>query len=66
MNSASYNIYTLSGIQAYIKANLRLIFMQDNAPSHRSQLTARNLQIQQITYIKWPRYSLDLNLIEHV
>jgi hypothetical protein len=66
INSASYNTHVLSEIQAFMEANPGLIFMQDNAPSHRSQITARNLQIRQITYIKWPRYSPDLNLIEHV
>ena len=66
INSASYNIHILSKIQAYVKANLGLIFMQNNAPAHRSKLTQRNLQIRQIAYTKWPPYSSDLNLIEHV
>ena len=40
--------------------------MQDNAPSHRSYETRVNLHLRQIPYIKFPPYSPDLNLIEHV
>src|SRR2546429_2170681 len=42
------------------------IFMQDNAPSHRSYETKMNLLRRQIPFIKFPPYSPDLNLIEHV
>src|SRR6266536_2925714 len=40
--------------------------MQDNASSHRSRLTKRNLRRRRIPNIQFPRYSPDLNLIEHV
>jgi transposase len=40
--------------------------MQDNAPSHRFKMTARNLTLRDIRTIKWPAYSPHLNLIEHV
>jgi transposase len=66
INSERYDRYILSKIQEFMDENPGLIFMQDNAPSHRSQLTARNLRRRGITYIKQPRYSPDLNLIEHV
>jgi transposase len=64
--SASYNTHILSKVQEYMEQYPGLTFMQDNAPAHRSQITARNLQLRRIQYIKWPRYSPDLNLIEHV
>jgi hypothetical protein len=66
INSASYDLHILSRIQIFMEENPGLIFMQDNAPAHRSKLTARNLRRRQISYIKQPRYSPDLNLIEHV
>jgi len=66
INSESYDTHILSRVQAFMEENPGLIFMQDNAPSHWSQKTARNLQTRGIIYIKWPRYSPDLNLIEHV
>ena len=40
--------------------------MQDNAPSYCSYKIRTNLYLQQIPYIKFPPYSPDLNLIEHV
>ena len=49
-----------------MEANPGLIFMQDNAPSHRSAETMRNLRRRGISSIEWPPYSLDLNIIEHV
>ena len=39
--------------------------MHDNAACHRSRETQRNLQRRGIRIIRWPRYSPDLNLIEH-
>src|SRR5271165_2194899 len=66
INSVKYNQFFLSQIEEYMQAHPGLIFMQDNAPSHRSQLTLRNLDRRHIQAIKWPRYSADLNLIEHV
>jgi hypothetical protein len=62
MNCTTYNVHILSRVQAYMEAHLGLIFMQDNATSHRSQITTKNLQTRGIAYIKWPRYPLDLNL----
>jgi hypothetical protein len=54
INSDTYDLHILSQLQAYIEENPGLIFMQDNAPSHRSEKTKRNLQRQGITCIKWP------------
>ena len=44
----------------------RYRFWQDNASSHRSYETKINLLIRRIPTIRAPRYSPDLNLIEHV
>lgn len=46
--------------------NSNYIWMQDNASSHRSRLTQANLVRRAIRSIRWPRYSPDWNLIEHV
>lgn len=66
IDSAKYNQYILPDIQALVEAHPELTFMQDNAPSHRSRLTARNLARRGIRTRKWPPYSPDLNLIEDV
>jgi len=68
MKSSTYDIHILSMIEEFMHENLEkgYIFMQDNAPCHRSRETQQNLQIRNITSIHWPRYSPDLNLIEHV
>lgn len=66
IDSAKYNQYILPGVQALMEAHPELRFMQDNAPSHRSRLTARNLARRGIRTRKWPPYSPDLKLIEHV
>ena len=42
------------------------IFWQDNASSHRSYETKLNILLRRIPTIHAPRYSPDLNLIEHV
>ena len=66
MNSVKYDQYILPGIQALVETHPELTYIQDNAPSHRSQLTARNLVRRGIRTRKWPPCSPDLNLIEHV
>jgi DDE superfamily endonuclease len=68
INSAKYNLEILSKIQDYFELHAaeRLIFMQDNAPSHRSKETTENLCRRHIPTYKHPAYSPDLNLIEHV
>jgi hypothetical protein len=68
MNSEKYDREILARAQALIQASpgAGLVWMQDNASCHRSAATQENLRRRQIPYIKWPRYSPDLNLIEHV
>ena len=68
INSTKYDQQILSKIQDYFElyATEDLIFMQDNAPSHRSKETTKNLRRRHIPTYKHPTYSPDLNLIEHV
>ena len=68
INSSNYNERVLSYIQSFLQEHAEegYIFMQDNAPSHRSYETKINLLRRRIPYIKFPPYSPDLNLIEHV
>jgi transposase len=40
--------------------------MQDNAPTHTAIETTAELETRDITIIKWPSLSLDLNPIETV
>ena len=68
INSVKYNEHVLSRVADFIAehANAGYIFMQDDAPSHRSYETKINLLDRGIRWIKHPPYSPDLNLIEHV
>ena len=68
MNSTNYNEVVLSEIEKFFHENRGegYIFMQDNTPSHRSRETMIKLSLRQIPYVKFPPYSPDLNLIEHV
>ena len=54
MNSAKYDYYILSNIQAFMDINPGLFWMQDNAPSHNSRETLGNLERRQINNVKWP------------
>jgi hypothetical protein len=66
VNSEVYNTHVLSLVEGYCTRNPGCIFMQDNAPAHRSIETRINLLERRIRWIPWPPYSPDLNLIEHV
>lgn len=44
----------------------KLVFMQDNAPIHRSRSTKDWLARKQIALLEWPPNSPDLNPIENV
>jgi len=68
MDSFKYDAVILNNVESFLHANpgQDVIWMQDNASCHGSKETQENLRIRQIPYIKWPRYSPDLNLIEHV
>ena len=68
MDSYKYDAIILNNVESFFDANpdKPFVWMQDNASCHRSKETQENLRIRRIPYIKWPRYSPDLNLIEHV
>jgi len=66
VNSEVYNTHVLSLVEEYCTQSPGSIFMQDNAPAHRSIETRMNLLERRIRWIPWPPYSPDLNLIEHV
>ena len=42
------------------------IFMQDNAPCHKAMIVMNFLKAENITVMKWPPQSPDLNPIENV
>jgi DDE superfamily endonuclease len=68
MNSEKYDAIILNNIEIFLQVNLNqgFIWMQDNASCHRSKFTQESIRRRRIPWIKWPRYSPDLNLIEHV
>ncbi|GFU37117.1 transposable element Tcb1 transposase [Trichonephila clavipes] len=45
---------------------VELLFMNDNARSHRANIVDKCLQSEDITRMDWPAYSPDLIPIEHV
>lgn len=68
MDSFMYDAIILEKIERFLAVNpgYDFIWMQDNTSCHCSREIQENLQRRHIPYIKWPRYSPDLNLIEHV
>jgi hypothetical protein len=69
INSVRYNERILLLMEQFILHDYVLngyIFWQDNVSSHQSYETKLNLLLHYIPIIKVPRYSPDLNLIEHV
>jgi transposase len=68
INSTRYDRKILSIMEQFFRNHplSRYRFWQDNASSHRSYETKLNLLLCHIPTIQAPRYSPDLNLIEHV
>ena len=68
INFEKYDVIILNNIQAFLKKNKgkEYIWIQGNTSAHRSKLTQANIRRYKIPTIPWPRYSPDLNLIEHV
>jgi len=70
ITAEAYDEHILSQIQEFFNDPVNVlegyIFMQDNAPAHRALETRLNLFRRRIPYLKFPPYSPDLNLIEHV
>ena len=52
MNLDKYDQHILSHIQTLLQEHPKLTFIQDNAPSHQSYITTRNLQRRGIQYKK--------------
>jgi hypothetical protein len=68
VNSEQYDRYILSNIQAFLQEHPLegYLWMHDGAGPHRSLETKFNLFRRRIPNIRFPPYSPDLNLIEHV
>jgi len=68
MNSEKYDAIILNNIDVFLTANRSrgFVWMQDNASCHRSKFTQESIRRRRIPNIQWPRYSPDLNLIEHI
>ena len=72
MDSVKYDAIILNNIEAFIQGEQargggeNFIWIQDNTSCHRLKLTQTNLRRRRIPFIKQPRYSPDLNLIEHM
>ena len=66
VNTARYCEHILPKVDHFIALHLYLVFIQDNAPSHRARFTKEWLNSHQIQPIKWPAHSPDLNPIEIV
>ena len=70
MNSSKYcQVLEDVFLNGMCEQNLNLnnyVFVQDNAPCHKSSLTKKWLAEQNIKCIDWPPNSPDINLIENV
>jgi len=66
IDSERYCTHILPLVKRYVTLHPNLLFMQDNAPAHRSKYTTNWLKEHSIRFIVWPSNSPDLNPIEIV
>jgi DDE superfamily endonuclease len=66
ITTESYCQHVVPIVHGWLTMHPGHLFMQDNAPSHASADTVKELEERGIKLIKWPPYSPDLNPIESV
>ena len=66
-NGESYlQILKDAKVEKIADPNKQMIFMQDNAPIHKTKAVTEYLAKQKVEVLPWPAYSPDLNPIENI
>jgi hypothetical protein len=66
VNADEYIKVLQDGCVQLVTSECGMWFMQDNAPIHRAKLVTNWMKDNNISCIRWPAYSPDLNPIEEV
>jgi transposase len=66
INADKYIQYILPLVYNFQARYGRILFQQDNAPSHKAKKTQQRLREMGIQVLKWPAYSPDLSPIENL
>jgi transposase len=66
INTERYCERVVPLVHGWVRMYPGLVFMQDNASSHSSRATSRELLSREVQVLSWPPFSPDLNPIEGV